>query len=98
LEVRAGLLGSVRLLMAVEDHGAGNQFVRVRLWPRWSLLEMLPIVLFSSLSAAAALDNAWLAFAILGLTSVFITSRSARDCGGAVATILRTLRKSDAVS
>jgi glycosyltransferase involved in cell wall biosynthesis len=98
LEVRTGLLGFARLLMAVEDHGAGNQFVRVRLWPKCSLLEVLLPALFASLSAAAALDKAWLASAILGLMSFFMTIRSLRGCGTAVATILRTLHKSDAVS
>ena len=97
LEVRAGLLGFARLLMAVEDHGAGNQFVRVRLWPKCSLLELLLPVLFASLSAAAALDSAWVASAILGLLSLFLTLYSLRGCGSAVAAILRTLQHSDAI-
>ena len=28
------MLGSIRMLMAVEDHGAGTQLVRIRSWPR----------------------------------------------------------------
>ena len=36
LEVRGGMLGMVRLRMAIEEHGAGQQLVRVRSWPRWS--------------------------------------------------------------
>src|SRR6266536_2963955 len=63
LEIHSGMLGFARLLMAVEDHGAGNQFVRVRLWPKCSLLELLLPVLSVSLSVAAALDNAWVAAA-----------------------------------
>jgi O-antigen biosynthesis protein len=97
LEVRAGLLGFARMLMAVEDHGAGNQFVRVRLWPKCSLLELLSIVLFASLSAAAALDHAWVASAIMGLLSLFLTLYSLRGCGSAVAAILRTLQHSDGI-
>ena len=97
LEVRAGLLGFARLLMAVEDHGAGNQFVRVRLWPKCSLLELLLPILSVSLSAAAALDSAWVASAILGLLSVFLTIYSLRGCGSAVAAILRTFQHSDAI-
>jgi hypothetical protein len=97
LEVHAGLLGFARLLMAVEDHGAGNQFVRVRLWPKCSLLGLLLPVLFASLSAAAALDNAWVASAILGLLSLFLTIYCLRGCGSAVATVLRTFKQSDAI-
>jgi hypothetical protein len=92
LEVHAGLLGFARLLMAVEDHGAGNQFVRVRLWPKCSLLGLLLPVLFASLSVAAPLDNAWVASAILGLMSVFMTIYILRGCGSAVATILRAFQ------
>ena len=97
LEVRAGLLGFARLLMAVEDHGAGNQFVRVRLWPKCSLLELLLPVLSVSLSAAAALDNAWVASAILGLLSLFLTIYSLRGCGSALAAVLHTFQNSDAI-
>jgi hypothetical protein len=97
LEVRSGLLGFARLLMAVEDHGAGNQFVRLRFWPKCSLLELLLIVLFASLSAAAALDQAWVASAILGLVSLLLTIYTLRSCGSAIGAILRTLQDSDAI-
>ena len=83
--------------MAVEDHGAGNQFVRLRVWPRWSLLALLPIALFASLSAAAMLDGAWAASAIMGLLSLFLTIYSLRSCGSAVAAVLRTFQQSDAI-
>jgi O-antigen biosynthesis protein len=91
------LLGFARLLMAVEDHGAGNQFVRVRLWPKCSLLELLLPVLFASLSAAAALDNAWMASGILGLLSLFLTIYTLRGCGSAIAAVHRTFQYSEAI-
>jgi O-antigen biosynthesis protein len=97
LEVREGLLGLARLLMAVEDHGAGNQFVRIRLWPKCSLLELLLPLLSASLSVAAALDHAWVASAILSLLSLLLTTYSLRGCGSAVAAILRTFQHSDAI-
>jgi O-antigen biosynthesis protein len=97
LEVREGLLGGARLLMAVEDHGAGNQFVRIRLWPRYSLLELLPLAVFTVLTAAAALDGAWAAAAILGLSSVLLMVHAVRSCGSAVAAVLRTFQHSDAI-
>ena len=34
LEIIGGMFGSVRMLMAIEDHGAGTQLVRIRSWPR----------------------------------------------------------------
>jgi hypothetical protein len=97
LEIRAGVLGFARLLMAVEDHGAGNQFVRVRLWPRFSLLELLPIAVLTILSVTAALDDAWAASAILGLSSLLLMTHAVRGCGSAVAAVLRTFQHSDAI-
>ncbi len=34
LEVRGGLLGSARMLHAVEEHGSGRQMARFRVWPK----------------------------------------------------------------
>ena len=34
LELRAGMLGSVRIDLVVEEHGQGKQLVRFRAWPR----------------------------------------------------------------
>jgi hypothetical protein len=60
-------------------------------------LELLLPVLFASLSAAAALDKAWVASAILSLLCLFLTAYSVRGCGSAVAAILRTFEHSDAI-
>ncbi len=36
LHVRGGMLGSMRMRMAVEEHGGGRQLLRIRSWPRFS--------------------------------------------------------------
>ena len=78
LEVRDGVLGSVRALMAVEDHGGGAQLVRFRLWPRLSRVALAMLAMLFFLVALAGADGAWLASMILGsiafafLTSAFI--------------------------
>jgi GT2 family glycosyltransferase len=58
IEVRGGTFGAARLLMAVEDHGGGAQYVRVRIWPRCRRAALLPAVVFLSLSLAAAFNGA----------------------------------------
>jgi hypothetical protein len=60
-------------------------------------VELLLPVLSLSLSAAAALDHAWVASAILGLLSLFLTTYSLRGCGSAVAAVLHTFQSSDAI-
>ena len=35
LQIRGGITADARLRVAVEEHGAGRQLVRFRIWPRW---------------------------------------------------------------
>jgi len=91
LEVRGGLLGSARILMAVEEHGAGRQLVRVKVWARvpWTAASL---GLASGLVAAWALrDASWGASAVLlglagGLAGLMLT-----HCGAATALALRSV-------
>ncbi len=92
LEVRGGMLGAARLLMAVEEHGAGRQLVRVRWWPRWPAGAPLVVLLFGACSTAATLDRAWLAGATLGAMALWCAWRAVVDCAAATAAIRRAVR------
>jgi hypothetical protein len=59
------MLAAARILMAVEDHGAGTQFVRFHSWPACSPRAVVLILVFAALFAGAALDHAWTVAAIL---------------------------------
>jgi hypothetical protein len=80
------------MLMAVEDHGAGTQFVRFHLWPRFSSVAVVLALLFALLSAEAVEDQAWTAAAILGTVTVLLMLRTLQECAGATAAILRALK------
>jgi GT2 family glycosyltransferase len=95
LEVQGGLLGAARMLMAVEDHGAGTQFVRFRSWPRFSRVAVVLTLVFALLSAEAVEDEAWSAAAILGTITVLLTLRTLYECAGAAAVILRALKSAE---
>ena len=90
-----GLLGFARLLMAVETT-APNQFVRIRLWPKCSLLELLLPVLFVSLSVAAHLILMG-GFRHPGYVESSSDDIHLRGCGSAVVAILRTFPHSDTI-
>jgi hypothetical protein len=94
LEVREGLFGAARLLMAVEEHGAGRQLVRVRCWPRCLLRGIVATLLFGSLSVAAALDEAWAGATILGLSGGLLAIRMLHDSSAAMASVLAALGRS----
>jgi O-antigen biosynthesis protein len=85
LEVRGGLLGSARLLMATEEHGHGRQLWRFRIWPRWSSFGVTLIAGLGVLTVGAAADRAWSAALILGVAALLLAVRGLADAGTAIA-------------
>lgn len=81
LEVRVGLLASVRLLAVVEEHGAGRQLTRYRAWPRVPRLVFLSIVAGALLAAGAAVSGALLAGAALALLTALLVVRVLVELG-----------------
>ena len=65
LEVRGGLLGCARLLMAQEEHGEGKQLIRFSIRSNLSRWSLALIVIFSAIGILAAIDSAWIVSAIL---------------------------------
>jgi GT2 family glycosyltransferase len=91
LEIVAGFCGGARLLMAVEDHGAGAQYVRSRVWPKCSTGYLSVTFIVICLSAAAALDGAWLVSALLGVAALLLIFMSVRHYGAATAALLQAI-------
>jgi hypothetical protein len=94
LEIRGGLFGSVRTIMAVEDHGSGTQLVRYRAWPRAGLLELLLLFLAALLAIVAAVGQVWPATLLLGLAAIALAIRLFADCAAATASFLTALEQS----
>jgi GT2 family glycosyltransferase len=92
LEVRGGLFGAVRMRMAVEEHGAGKQLVRIRSWPRFSPLWLALTLLFTALYIIAIINQAWPAL-VLGLAAGLLASRALEDCGDATASYLYVFKQ-----
>jgi GT2 family glycosyltransferase len=88
LEVRGGMLGVARILVAIEEHGAGKQLVRIRAWPKVIPWAFSFFLVFAGLSVAAALDGAWTACAILGVFAAVIALQALGDCASATALVL----------
>lgn len=84
LQVRGGLLGGVRLLMAIEEQNSGNQLVRVRLWPTWSPHGLGLACLLTILACAAMLDHAQIAAAFLGFMAALLLARGLWESTGSM--------------
>jgi hypothetical protein len=76
IETRGGTLGAARLFMTVEEHGAGKQLFRFRLWPRFSKGGVVGTILLTALAVGAALDGYWLAYNVLALVTLLLLSRT----------------------
>jgi O-antigen biosynthesis protein len=85
VEVRGGMFGAVRVLFAAEDHGAGRQYVRFRITPRYSRAATSVALALLGLAAAAAAEAAWISAALVGATSAAFLGRSVLECAVASA-------------
>ena len=91
LEIRGGMFGSSRLLMAVEDSGSGTQVVRLRSWPRFSWVIGVVFGACVLLSIAAARDQAVVVSGVLTSIASLIGLLVLHDCGVATQIIQRGL-------
>ncbi len=91
LAVRAGSFGSVRLRMAIEEHGQGRQLVRIKAWPRWAPAGFVLAAVSGGLLTGAAVTGAWGAAVALGLTTFALLIRPLRDCAAAMAAVIKEL-------
>ena len=91
LEVRGGLFGSIRLRMAIEEHGGGRQMVLIRAWPRVCLSVVAVIILFAVLCSLALLDHAWIASFVLGALAWMFGARVLGDCSAATSACLHAI-------
>jgi hypothetical protein len=96
VEVRGGLLGVVRLRLAVEEHGGGRQVVRIRSWPhvRRGAAALLGLVAAVAALTAASPGREGL-IAILVLTAALL-ARLSYEWGTASATIRHALSEMQA--
>lgn len=79
LHVRGGLFGAARGVLAIEEHGAGRQLVRIRAWlsiasPVWILVGGAAL-----LALLAGADGAWITGAALSLIAVLLAAWALRD-------------------
>ena len=86
------MLGTVRLRLAIEEHGAGRQLVRLRTWPRASFFGIVLPFFFAVLAVGAAFDQAWIACATLGLVAFLLILRLLLECADATGTVLHAPR------
>jgi len=91
LQVRGGLLGVARLRLAIEEHGSGQQLVRVRSWPSAGRGALALLLLTCSLALLAGVSHGGAAAIVLTALTAVLLLRVLCECGVASATIRSTL-------
>jgi O-antigen biosynthesis protein len=87
LQVRGGLLGVARVRIAIEEHGAGAQLVRVHTWSRARRGALAACVLAVSLATLAALSDGDAATVVLAALALALVLRLLYECSLALAAI-----------
>ncbi|HZO07822.1 MAG TPA: glycosyltransferase [Myxococcota bacterium] len=90
LSVIGGPFGRSRVLMAVEEHGRGRQYLRFFVWP--AVRRVPALLLLGALGAAALADGAWLAGGLLGGAALLLAGAALRESGAAQAEVAAALR------
>ena len=84
LEVAGGALARARLLIAVEDHGAGTQYVRFGIRPKCSGAGLAAIAFFAAVAGAAAMSAAWTAAGVFAGAAIWVIARIVQEAGRAL--------------
>jgi GT2 family glycosyltransferase len=87
LEARGGPLGSARLLMAVEEHGQGQQMVRARIWPAVSGTARGWLAALLAAAVVALLGRAPVTAGVLAGVAALLLLRIGWECGLATRTL-----------
>jgi hypothetical protein len=95
LHARGGLLGGARLRMAIEEHGAGQQLLRFRVWPTIRATAVVVVFFLVALATVASRDGAPAAAVILTSLGMMVIVRSGYECAVAMSTVHETLGSTD---
>jgi len=93
LEVGSGVFGNVRLRLVSEEYGSGKQLVRLRGYPRFSLLGLVLGSSLAGLAWVAGSDHAWTATCVLGALALAVSGLTFQAVGSATAAVCRALNK-----
>jgi GT2 family glycosyltransferase len=91
LEVRGGLLAAARLRLAIEEHGSGNQLVRVRSWPRVPRGALVACAIGVTLATYAACSDGDAMTLLLAAVAALLVGRTIYESGLATSVIRETL-------
>jgi hypothetical protein len=97
LDIAGGLLGSARILMAVEEHGSGTQYVRLATWPRYSKLGLILPGAGAITAVSSAMNGQLTVATILAAGSLLLLGAVAVEAGRSLATVLAIRQRQESL-
>ncbi|MEO8619498.1 MAG: glycosyltransferase [bacterium] len=91
LEAQSGVFTAVRALLGLEEHGAGRQLVRIRLWARATRFAVMVVAMVVLSLVATAAAGVWALCGVVLLTGVLLVLSAFNECEAALAAFARTL-------
>jgi hypothetical protein len=91
LEVQGGLCGGARLITTIEEHGAGRQFVRFRIWTRVLAWVGFTLVAVMSMAVVAAYGGSTIALLVLASACLVLGARMLVECGRGMGAFLEAI-------
>ena len=85
LAFRSGVFGSIRVRMAIEEHGNGKQLVRWRSWPVFPKFYLACVLVLALLGLLNIGTRAWPGGVPLLFAAAILALRASMDAGGAMA-------------
>jgi len=95
LELRGGLFGSARTLMAIEEHGGGKQLLRFRVRPKFSFAGKILSATSFILGFTAILDGAWIIGLLFSLFGIMLIAYASREYVLAANVFSESVRQTD---
>jgi O-antigen biosynthesis protein len=96
IHVRAGMLGSARIRLGIEDHDRGRQLLRFRVWPRVSAAAAVSAATIATVLAVALARGSPVVAALAGAALLGLGMRTARECAAAVGVCVEVVSGEDA--
>lgn len=92
LELRRGLFGSTKVMLAIEEHGGGRQFARIKMWPRFSRVAAIGASISIALAALALEEREHVAAILLAGVFAAIAIRTLQECASTMHDVAQQLR------
>ena len=91
LQIKNGLFGKARCLLAIEEHGEGKQYLQLKSWKEYSLAFLVPFAILLIILFWAAFNREWIVTSVTGILALGFILQVLLDSACAMNTIYSSI-------